>query len=421
MSAQGFLTSCTAVELADHLLQNRFDGNHETTMEFVKQCQKIVQQRAQEEEENDDENAVDLGESLLSKSIIMSMISPRGKVSLDFFDGYVRATDVKTSTEAWRLSADQVMQVVVFPKPEDCKKDVSKKTSDVVLLHLTEPLKVKSQKNPVAQVCFVCPTELPEWKTPQVTTQPQDPSVAWNQVWQRAVVGEDTKMVIVKHPDAAAPTAFRSYQADRVSTTSGGMPFVNCYNGTKDGVLFPLMDGSLLFYKPPFFVPSSKVDGISTGGVRGGGSSRYVDLVVELKGKDEGQLEFTNVRSEEVEGLTKFLALAGAEAVVESEGDDSADQSDEEEEDDVATRKRSKRKASVEARRINKRFIRAVPADKDDDDDEEDDIDYAAGNAAHDDDDEEMDDDDDDDDDQVFVDEEDDEDQKDGTDTESEG
>ena len=387
MSADAYLKSCTASDLADRLLVDRFNGDKNKALDFVRQCQNAMEQSNSSHNgssNKNDKDAVDFGDPLLSEPVVLSMISPRGKVSLEFFDRYIRATDVKTSTEAWVLASDQVMQVVVFPKPEDCKKDLSKKSSDVVLLHLTDPLSVRNQKKPVSQVSFVLPTDLPVWKE-QPTADVQDPTVAWNQVLQRAV-GKDTKVLCVKHPQAAAPSAFTSYQTDRVSTTSGGMPFVTCYHGTKDGVLFPLTDGGLLFYKPPFLIPKEHVEGITKGG-RGGANSRYVDLVVQIA--DDETMEFTNVNRDEVEGLTKFLSLAGAEAVVESDEDNDSQDNDEET-SRGGVRQRSKRKASVEARRINKRIVVAVPTAEDEDDDD-DDIEYMAG-AAVDNEDEDMDD-----------------------------
>ena len=278
---------------------------------------------------------------------------------------------MKTSTEAWRVSADNVANIVVFPKPEDCKKALEKKSSDIVLLHLKESLTVRNQKKPVAQVSFVLPATLPAWKNAPTDSLPSDPTVAWNHVWQR-VFGNDTSLVRVHHPAAASPSAFTSYQADRVSTTSGGLPFITCYHGTKDGVLFPLTDGSLLFHKPPFLV--SPLDSISIGG-RGGGNSRYADLAVHSNGET---IEFTNVNRDEVEGLQKFMA-AGAAAM------------DDEEDEPTGSRQRSKRKASVDARRINKRIVVSAPVAEEDEDE---DIDYMAGTAV-DEDDEDSDDDDD--------------------------
>ena len=419
-----FLKSCTAMDLVDHLLMDRFHGDKAQTLAFVRQCQSILEeeekgkgpQRNIKQEPMEDE-ALSLhrepdqylGEALLDEPVIVSAVSPRGKVSLQFYRGCLTATDVKTSTEVWRLSADQVAAVVVYPKPEDCKKAMTKKSSDMVLLHVRgEPLTVRNQKKPVSQVAFALPTVLPVWKSHRNDGIVQDPTVAWNlvleQTFQRRTSSADEDdmndekkkgtseasssstsplLLRIKHPEVAAPSAFTSYQEDRVSTTTGAMPFVSCYYGTKDGVLFPLNDGSLLFHKPPFFIPAKDVQGITTGG-RGGGNSRYVDLVVQCR-KDE-TIEFTNVNRDEVEGLTRFLSLANSSTGNhdnDSEEDAVPIEESNEEEETAGTRKRSKRKASAEARRINKRIVVSTPAV--DEDSEDEDMEYIAG-TAHDDD-----------------------------------
>ena len=415
------------MDLVDHLLMDRFHGDKAQTLVFLQQCQNVLEkeekgerlQRNIKQEPMEDETLSlhrepdqYLGEALLDEPVIVSAVSPRGKVSLQFYKGCLTATDVKTSTEVWRLSADQVAAVVVYPKPEDCKKALTKKSSDMVLLHVQgEPLTVRNQKKPVSQVAFALPTVLPVWKSHRNGDNDvivQDATVAWNlvleQTFQRRTSSADEDdvnnekkkgtseassspsplLLRVKHPEVAAPSAFTSYQEDRVSTTTGAMPFVSCYYGTKDGVLFPLKDGSLLFHKPPFFIPAKDVQGITTGG-RGGGNSRYVDLVVQCR--EDETIEFTNVNRDEVEGLTTFLSLANSSTGNpdnDSEEDAVPIEESNEEEETAGTRKRSKRKASVEARRINKRIVVSAPTV--DEDSEDEDMEYIAG-TAHDDDD----------------------------------
>lgn len=384
-----YLKDCSASELANALVE-RFDGNHAKTQDFLKQCLMAVEKQVDSSNNSSStEEEIDLGDPLLSKAVTLSMISPRGKVELTFYQKYLVAVDPKTSTEAWRVPATQVTQVVVFPKPEECKKPLSKKSSDVVLLNLSDPVTVKSQKKPVSEVSFVLPTELPCWQTPpDVATE--DATVAWNEVFRTCF--KDAKMLRVHHPEAASPAAFTSYEEDRVSTTGGGMPFVTCYFGTKDGVLFPLTDGSLLFHKPPFLVPASKIEGITTGG-RGGGSSRYVDLVVQCQGDET--FEFSNVNKDEVQGLQKFMALHATNGDGNSGEDDDAvaevDEDNDNDEDESSSsagqkRKRSQRKASALARRVNKRMVNAV--DPTEDEEEDADADFVGQNAVEDEEDE---------------------------------
>jgi len=101
---------------------------------------------------------------------------------------------------------------------------------------------------------------------------------------------------------------FKSYQAPNISTTTSGMPFVSCYLGVNDGVLYPLQEG-LLFFKPTRFLPRSALHSIACG--RGGGdASRYVDMVVQCNSKDSDQtetVEFTNIQREENSVLNSYI------------------------------------------------------------------------------------------------------------------
>eukprot|EP00977_Amphora_coffeiformis_P028806 scaffold37222_cov221-Amphora_coffeaeformis.AAC.1 len=118
------ISALSVSELSDRLLE-RFDGDKDKTVDFLRQCQTAVEQKGTAQSTVE---PVDLGDALLQEPIVLSMISSRGKVSLAFFEGTIVATDVKTSLEAWRLPANQVLQIVVFPKPEDCKKPLAKKS-----------------------------------------------------------------------------------------------------------------------------------------------------------------------------------------------------------------------------------------------------------------------------------------------------
>jgi hypothetical protein len=401
----------TPGKLADHLWQ-RFDGDATQILDFVEQTrQAALQQMKKQSNQNNHNNSVaqnegtessvhnsnninsDLGPTLLTENPVVSFLAPRGKVTLYWHANGLRAVDVKTSLENWRLSSENVVQGVIFPKPEDCKKDISKlssSTSDMVVLHLSHPLQVTGQKKTVAQVAFPLPTTMPVGQETSTASSDNDDSnsdrtTAWLHVLQ--TMWPNVPFVRVYHPQqqlkhsplsSSSLPAFSSYTAHGVSTTSAGMPFVSCYHGTSDGVLYPLKDGSLLFYKPALLVPSSDIDGITTGG-RGGGAGgsnggRYVDLIVQCTSNDN-TIEFTNLNSDEIEGLQKFLALAGS---VGHGGGNTAALEEEEKDDQEETpatmgdyRPRSKRKASAEARRINKRIVVAVPeAEQSDSDDD---------------------------------------------------
>lgn len=78
---------------------------------------------------------------------------------------------------------------------------------------------------------------------------------AWRQVLVHCLRHKDgngttmttAKMIVAQvHPQKVHP--FRSFDNPGQSTTTGGMPFVKCYHGVQDGILYPMEEG-LLFYK----------------------------------------------------------------------------------------------------------------------------------------------------------------------------
>jgi len=80
-----------------------------------------------------------------------------------------------------------------------------------------------------------------------------------------------------------------------------GLPYLNCNYGVNQGFLYPMIEG-ILFLKPAYFVSSTDIVQLSCG--RGGGSTKYVDLILEIK--DEKKIEFSNIDREELESLQSF-------------------------------------------------------------------------------------------------------------------
>jgi hypothetical protein len=56
-------------------------------------------------------------------------------------------------------------------------------------------------------------------------------------------------------------------------------PYLRCYKGIQEGVLYPLKNG-LLFVKPMLFIPAEEVASLTAGRGGGSGNTRYVDLQV---------------------------------------------------------------------------------------------------------------------------------------------
>ena len=313
--------------------------------------------KTDDEDDDDDDESNRLGDELLSGPIETSFISPRiGKFSLQFYENGLVATKVNDPTIKIILASTNattktvVSHALLFPKAEDCKAIVAnkkngtdakqKKTNgNLVLLRLSSAISVPKHKSPVQQLCFALPSEkklgrpigpsLIKSSSLSLDTDSnsnsnsnidddinknKQPTEEWGKVIKQAlgrgegIDGEGVIVAIVR-----PGTNFKSHQSPNTSSTTAGMPFVNCYLGVNDGILYPLKEG-LLFYKPPRFLPRSDLHSIACG--RGGGdSSRYVDLVVQCTNKDNGNqeveeqetVEFTNINREENNVINSYI------------------------------------------------------------------------------------------------------------------
>ena len=294
----------------------------------------------------------ELGDELLSDPIETSLLSPRlGKFSLQFYENGLKATKVTdphttiilctaTDESSSTTSSPVVSHAQIFPKPEDCKKILAnqkdneskrKKTDgNLVLLRLSSPMSVPKVKNPIQQLCFALPTDkkLGQPIGPRLVKLSSDtdsadtgnknsskqPAEEWGEVIQKALGQrtsdqEQTLVISIVKPGVD----FKSHKPCNSSSTTAGMPFVNCYLGVNDGVLYPLKEG-LLFYKPPRFLPRSSLHSIACGRGGGGGgeSSRYVDMIVQCDDDSDGKkenetVEFSNINREENSVLNLYI------------------------------------------------------------------------------------------------------------------
>lgn len=363
----------------------------------------------------------------------VSCVQPRGKFALEVRERGLRF--VHARGEEMVVRSSDVRRVVVFPKPEDCrrsttttaKKKARPGSMALAILRREEDgtreegeggARWKGKR--LSQVCFQLPP-VPIGGDGDAGEEEEDPERDRIEVLDRSLRppsldggdgdggGEKFAVIRVANPSEtgrgrAAGYAFRSEEGDfGTSSTTGGMPFVKCHMGVNDGALYPLPEG-LLFYKPPTFVHRSDLRSVACG--RGNGGSRYVDLVATLDrrrdddvadegsdGDDEDEsetMEFANIDRNELGGLNEYVREALTEGAAGGGGDDGgggrgdvAGGSDGGEDEDAAResdggeRKKSRRAASREARVATRReMLRSTTNDTDDSDGDEGDAMY---------------------------------------------
>ncbi len=431
--------TCTAQSLADALIAAR--GKAEASR-LLQEASKIADAHdtvmvSPNEKRNtcikkDNTTTSDLlGKPLLSAPIETSFLSPRmGKFTIMLHENGLLATktndptvqltllkDTKAEDEA---SCGRVSHVLLFPKPEDCKAIVynseidqeskpKKVGGNLVFLYLASELQIPKQKSPTQQLCFALPSNKKLGKPigPALADEeddlscPLDPTQAWGYLLQKTLGGTLAQVLGPQN------RSFESYQAPNTSTTTAGMPYVSCYLGVNDGVLYPLEEG-LLFYKPPRFLPRSNLHSIACGRGGGGGdaSSRYVDMVVQCssssnndddKENSEETVEFTNIQREENSVLNSYIhdvlvpaMKRDAANATSNKADDENDDDDDDETDEVQVEavvaddeteeEDSDEEANGESDSDDEDFdegnVDGSDDDTDEDEDEDDDIDY---------------------------------------------
>ena len=212
--------------------------------------------------------------------IEVSCINPRGKFILSLHkNGMVFTNPKKRDEEQIPISSANVQSVVWFRKPEDYKKvkqinknaESGKKSKQgvpghMVLICLKEDeggdddaasniAEVKFRNKHLKQVCFQLPSYPIDESNDQLTEE-----AWWNGLSSALLYPEDAANGAIIRVHATLDKAdylkgkaggymFKSEgESGSTSTTTGGMPFVGCYQGFNDGALFPLREG-LLFFK----------------------------------------------------------------------------------------------------------------------------------------------------------------------------
>jgi hypothetical protein len=201
--------------------------------------------------------------------ITVSATTPRTKLNLSMFQNKIVLTSPKD--EKIVLRSDDVEHVVFFPKREDCLKK-PKRTKDgqhiiipgsQVLLTIKSE-NVKFRKKQLSLICLQLPQhfseriELPDEPRP---TEEELINVCIDNFEEKLVSMLTSSLSLEKdrvcrvynpkfHHLLDLPSY--SFQSDdggaNKSIMQGQMPYLKCYNGVNDGVIYPMEEG-LLFFK----------------------------------------------------------------------------------------------------------------------------------------------------------------------------
>jgi Histone chaperone Rttp106-like len=337
-----------------------------------------------------------------------SLSNPRGRFDVEWYENGMAFAEAKDPTSRIAVARGTVRHLVVFSKPEDllrskhrnlsgrAKKDsvASVGIKSMMLLVFQHDSEFFYKKKRIQQVCLQLPGEVGD-----------EASFVDCAIGR---LGLDGPSQVVR---VQGDRTFRSHSATGTSTTTSGMPFVNCYHGVNDGVVFPLSHG-LLFVKPPLFVPLESIHSVAVGS-RNSSGGRYVDLQVAVRaagadddGDETTSIEFTNIHKDEAPGLHRYIqALVNAtgdghnvgdsdsEATADVEAEAEIHSTDDDDDEasqklDVSLAKRRNgrpppRRAGVAAR-ATFRHQPTPTANSEDDQVEEEDADFVATGKAHD-------------------------------------
>jgi hypothetical protein len=410
------LLSCPPSIFASWLLENRFQNDQTATTTFLLESianlpdvDRISEELVAEAEAGDCETEAPLdrgGNAILEEPVVISSCAPRAKFQAQFLSNHQGimledANASKKSSKPSRVLIRSVDQLIVFPKPRDCQPQKIL-PPDMVLLVLA-PGSVTYNSKPLKQICLQLPKELPTMKTKEIKRSlmndddesgddSDDDSLSldgldhtdqWVRVFSQALRGLEPRSIIrVVNPQATTNHhvwrfQFRSHQDETVSTTTGDMPFVACYKGVHDGTLYPVEEG-LLFFQPPLFIPRTMLKSIECGGRAG--NSRYVDLKVVTD--DDETIEFSNIHRNEINVINSYIHKTLIPAMRKDAGQNATEETAageaevaiiaEEIENQHNRNGRAKRKAGLEAMRINKSVVNRADEVGDSDDESND-------------------------------------------------
>lgn len=266
------LLDCDPLMLSSYLLHHRFDGDATATANFLLDAtstlpnaeslsaQKLLGSTTTNEEDekiNGVTTAVsadtttttafaDFGNALAPECAV-SMTQPRGKFTMTIHENGIQFVNAKNQVVS--ILPGAVEYLVMFPKPEDCRATTMSKPSgggDMVLLttFANDDSVVSFNDKALRQVCFQMAREPPSHAD----------ETTWLDLLWSSLSLDKHQVAIVANPKfkTTRPSngvySFQSHDEGTTSSTTAGMPYVQCYHGVKDGVLFPMEQG-LLFFK----------------------------------------------------------------------------------------------------------------------------------------------------------------------------
>lgn len=245
------LMDCDALMLSSYLLHHRFQGDAMATASFLLEAtstlpnaeeisaQLLGNEEEEEQQAKESAASTDLG-SALTNECTVSITAPRGKFQMTLYEQGIRF--INSKNQVLTISPQAVQQLVLFPKPEDCRTTSKKPAGDMVLLCLQNDTTTLFNNKNLTQVCLQLPTE------------PPSETSTWLHLFCSSLSLHPNKQVaIVVNPkttnsNKSRQYSFQSHNEGTTSSTTAGMPFVQCYHGVNDGVLYPMQEG-LLFFK----------------------------------------------------------------------------------------------------------------------------------------------------------------------------
>lgn len=294
------LESCTPEALVEYLNRHRFQESISRTMDFLQQALQVatnVNNNNNNKQKNSDSMTAEinreelLGTPLLTVPLETSLLTPRaGKVSIQLYtNGYLVATSQKDPTQRLVVPSSEVSHILFFAKPEDYSVVLSNNNNKkkepgahLVLITTTINSNITFQNKAVSQACFALSWVKGTGPTgPSVVVKDDDDddeksdgfnvtttervgwehaTKSWRNVLETCLKQNNPDLVVAQVLLKQSTTTtnnnknnhntppFVSFQPPGQSTTTGGMPFVRCYHGVNDGILYPLREG-ILFYK----------------------------------------------------------------------------------------------------------------------------------------------------------------------------